>query len=241
MKKYKLQRVVPFVLISGLTLSGCAPQSECALPARHVHLYTKPVNSSVIIEKYVDSEDLHRGDFTWHDDCIEITKTDEELFRLLGNNNLFSAANNWDYLRYEMSQLHDFMEYYYSYTTLQTYTTTDSKGHTTVHTRTVHHSGWHDDAYSSHNTGEVRVGHHRYYGYRVNYTNDGFKLEKSPLVDDVREVMDDYPYVCENGNEVVYKTFTFKEEQLPYLRLEEIDPFINPDLSNDSPTLNNSL
>ncbi len=238
MKKYKLQRTVPFVLISTLALSSCAPQSECALPARHVHLYTKPVTGSVIIEKYVDSEDLTRGDYNWHKDCIEITKTDEELFRLLGNNNLFSAYNNWDYLRYEMSSHHDFIEYYYHYTTTRIVTTTDSKGKTHTKLVTDTHSGWTSNPSYSHNTGRIRIGHHRYYAYRVNYTNNGFQLERSPLVDDIRQVMEEYPYVKEEGNEVVYKEYEVNKERLPYLKLQDIDPFTGPDLTNTSPSLN---
>ncbi len=241
MKKYKLQRLVPYVLISGLALSSCAQQSECALPARHIHLYTKPIDQGVIIEKYVDSEDLTRGDYNWQKDTIEITKTDEELFRLLGNNDLFSAYNNWQYLKYEMAHHHDFMEFYYHYTTTRIVTTTDSKGKTHTKLVTDTHSGWTDNPSYMHNTGRLRIGHHRYYAYRVNFTNNGFQLEKSKLVDDIREVMEEYPYVRENGNEVVYKEYEVRKEQLPYLKLQDIDPFTGPDLSNDSPSLNQSL
>lgn len=242
MKNYKLQRLVPYVLISGLALSSCAPQSECALPARHFHLYTKPISSGVIIEKYVDSEDLTRGGYNWQKDCIEVNAVDEKILKRLDEKGLFSAEQNWDYLYYRMSHApKDFMEFYYSYTTLQTYTTTDSKGHTHTHVRTVHHSGWHDNASSINNTGRVRVGHNRYYAFRVNYSEKGVELEQSPYVDDIREVISDYPYVAEDCDETIYAEMEFSKDKLPYLTLNAINPFNGPDLSNKSIDLDQSL
>ena len=53
--------------------------------------------------------------------------------------------------------------------------------------------------------------------------------------------MEEYPYVRENGNEVVYKEYEVRREKLPYLVLKDIDPFVGPDLTNNSPSLDQTL
>ena len=237
MKKFKLQKVVPFVLISSMLLTGCGKKSECDYPTRHVHEYTKNFNNGITISRYIDSEYENVSGYNWTDNIMEITKTDEELYKLLQSRGLFNARDNWDYLYYEMSHVHDYLEFYYEYDTTETYTETDSKGNVTVHTRTVHHDGWHTNAKDSDNTGKTRLYHHRFYAYRVNYVDGKFVLEQSPAVDDIREVLDEYPYVCEEGITKVYETFKFARRELPYLSPSDFTTFDHPDLSNTTPYL----
>ena len=241
MKKYKLQKIVPYLLISSMLLTGCGKKSECENPTRHVHLYTKEFNNGIVISTYFDDESLERSGYQWQNDIIEITKTDEELYHVLNSHNLFNGIDNWEYLYRLMASQHDYLKFYYEYDTVETYTETDSKGNTTVHTRTVHHDGWHTNPNDSDNTGKTRLYHHRFYAYRVLYRDGHFVLDRSPLVDDIREVLEDYPYVCENAVEEVYETFKFARHDLPYLRAEDFDTFAHPNLSNTTPYLNPTL
>ena len=237
MRKFKLQRVVPYLLISSMLLTGCGKKSECDLPTRHVHLYTKDINNDITISRYLDSEYEEMGSYTWNEDYFEITKTDEQLYNLLNSKDLFNAYDNWDYLYYEMSHNHDYLEFYYSYYTTETYTETDDEGNEVTYTEEVHHTGWTEDPTYWHNTGDTRLNHHRYFGYRVIYKNGKFELERSRLVDDVREIMDDYPYVYEKGYTEVSEDFYFPEYQLPHLSPDDFNVFDHPDLSNTTPYL----
>lgn len=131
-----------------------------------------------------------------------------------------------------MATHHDYLLFYYEYTTVESYTTTDSDGNVEIKTRTVHHDGWHSNPYDSDNTGKTRLYHHRYYGYRIVYKDGKFKVEQSPLVDDIREIINEYPYFSENCVTTVYEQFRFSEWELPYLSPEDFDIFVGPDLEN---------
>ncbi len=237
MRKLKLQRIVPFVLISSMLLTSCGKKADCNLPTRHVHEYTKDINNEITINTYFDSEQVELHGYNWTENYMEITKTDEAFYKLLNSKKLFNGIDNWDYLYYEMANVHDYLKFYYEYETVETYTETDSKGNVTVHTRTVTHSGWTDNPNDSDNTGKTRLYHHKFYAYRINFINGEYVLERSPLVDDIREVLADYPYVCEKGFDEVYESFKFHRSELKYLSPSDFDTFNHPDLSNNTPHL----
>lgn len=224
------KKILPYALVAAMAFSGCGKKSECEIPTRHVHKYVKQVTDDISIEKYLDDEHLNSFGYQWSEDYIEITKDDEKVYKAIKG--LFEGVNNWEYLYNEMATHHDYLEFYYHYTTLETYTTKDSNGNTSVHTRTVHHSGWTKNPNYLHNTGETRLYHHRYYGYRIVYKNGKFKLERSDAVDDIREIIDEYPYFSEDCVTTVYKEFEYDESMLRYLSPDDYDVFTQPDLEN---------
>ena len=232
MNKTTKSKLLAYLLTCGIMLSGCGKKSDCEIPTRHVHRYTKDFGNEIVIENYFDSEDLsHRG-YKWNSDYIEINKYDEELYKVLNHKSLFDGVSNWRYLYNYMASSHDYLMFYYEYTTTEERTTTDSKGNTKTETVTVHHDGWHDDPNDYDNTGDVRLYHHRFYGYRVVYNNGSFRLERSPYVDDIREIIYDYPYFCEECDHEVYEEFKFRRRELKNLRPEDFDVFNQPDLAN---------
>jgi len=226
--------IISYFLMATMMLSGCGKKSECELPARHVHKYTKQVTDNIEIERYMDSERLNVEGYKWNNEYIEINKIDEELYKLFRKNGLFDGINNWDYLYNVMANCHDYLQFYYEYTTIETYTTTDSKGNITTHTRPVHHSGWHSNPYDSNNTGKTRLFHHRFYGYRVINKDGKFKLEKSNAVDDIRDIIYDYSYFSENCKTLVFEEYRFSKYQLGNLHPEDFNVFNGPDLENTS-------
>lgn len=234
MRRFTLKRMLPYALAASVVLSGCGEKSECNIPASHVHKYTKQVTDDITIERYMENEHLGYAGYNWTEEYIEINKVDEEIYKLLNKYSLFEGVNNWDYLYNRMANNHDYLMFYYEYYTTETYTTTDSDGKTTTHTRTVHHDGWHSNPNDSDNTGKTRLYHHRYYGYRIIFENGKFKVEKSPEVDDIREIINEYPYFSEDCDTVVYETFKFNRRELKYLSPEDFDTFVNPDLDNTS-------
>ena len=225
-------RVVSSFLATTMFLSGCGKKAECDVPSRHVHKYTKEVTDDITIEKYLDSEYLRTSGYDWNEEYIEITKDDEALYK--ATKGLFVGKDNWDYLYNQMATHHDYLEFYYEYWTDEVRTRTNSEGEIETYTERVHHSGWHTNAKDSDNTGETRLYHHRYIGYRVVYNNGKYKLEQSRAVDDIREIIDDYPYFKENCITKVYETFRFNRRDLPSLRPEDFDVFTGPDLTNTS-------
>lgn len=239
MNKLSLVKIAPYVLMAGLTISGCGEKSECELPSRHVHKYVKQFDNDIKIEKYMDKETLDYFGYHWTDDYIEITKDDEKVYKIIDRKGLFEGKNNWEYLYNKMATHHDYLEFYYEYTTIETYTVTDDDGNVEVKTRIVEHNGWHRNPYDSDNTGKTRLYHHRYYGHRIVNKNGKFKLEESPAVDDIREVIEMYPYFSEDCISLVYEQYRFSKYELPYLRPEDFDVFKQPDLGNKSLSLEN--
>lgn len=234
MKNSTKIKLLSSMLAGTIMLSACGEKSDCDIPTRHVHRYTKEITEDISLEEYIDSEKLNVHGFTWNDDYIEVNKYDEELYKLLNSKYLFNGSDNFDYLYNVMSNQHDYLMFYYEYDTIETYTTTDADGHVHTHTRTVHHDGWHRNPNDSDNTGKVRLYHHRYYGYRVVNKNGKFVLERSPYVDDVREIIDDYPYFGEKCIHEVYEEFKFSRRELKNLNPEDFDTFKGPDLSTKS-------
>lgn len=232
MDKSYFRRIAPIALVTTILLSGCGEKSECDIPTRHVHRYTKSISDEIQIETYRDSETLYSYGYNWNEDYIEINKVDEEFYRVIGNKGLFEGDVNWPYLFNKMAEQEDYLMYFYEYDQLETYTVTDSDGNVQVKTRIVHHSGWHSNAYDSDNTGLVRLYHHKFFGYRVVNKNGKFKLEQSPIVDDIRQVINDYPYFSEKPVTEVYQEFRFNKYELGDLKPEDFDTFVHPDLDH---------
>lgn len=230
MDKKKLKRTIAGVL-AALSLTGCGKKSDCEIPTRHVHKYTKEITSDISIDRYVDDEHLNNHGYNWTEDYLEITQNDEEYYKLLAKKQLFVGEDNWDYLYNLMASQHDYLMFYYEYYTTETYTTTDDKGNVTIHTRQVHHDGWHGKASDSDNTGLTRLYHHRYYGYRIINDGDKLRLEESPAVDDIRDIIFDYPYFSDQPIIEVYEQYKFKRKELPELSVDDFDVFTGPDLS----------
>lgn len=233
MKKSKVIKIMPCAIALSLALTGCSGEkSECSILARHVHRYTKTFKNGISVEKYLDNEHLETGGYNWSEDAIEVTSIDLTFYKILASKDLFNGEDNWDFLYNQMLTHPDYLEYYYYYETLETYTTTDSEGNIEVHTEVVVHDGWTQDPDYWPNTGKVRLNHFRYFGYRVVNKNGKFTLEKSQEVDDYREVIEDYPYVSEKSLKEVSETFKFSKSALRSLTIDDFDTFNHPDLTN---------
>ena len=240
MKNIKVKKVMPRIaalLFIPFIISGCTQRSDCELPSRHVHLYTMNTNKGKV-STYLDNEALvyqrndWKGDaiirFNWNKDYMEITKEDEAFYRIKGDS--FEGVNNWEYLFNTMKEnSKDYLEFYYHYTT----TSYAKVGKTTV-PQTHHHSGWDSDPEHRGVTGEVRLCHNRFYGYNIYLQNGQYVKVKSPLVDDIREIINDYPYFDSDCVETVYKEYDYTNDTsiLPKLKVSDFNYFNGPDLDN---------
>ena len=240
-------KLLPYMIMSSLILNGCGiEKADCNLPNEHVHLYTKDMNDGTTISRYQESERLNDYGWTWHEDFIEVNKDDAQFYKKLDegdhlfNTNLFNGIDNFDYLYNQMASDEDYLEYYYEKETVVVHYVYDDKGNVIdTYTEVQHDEGWHKNQFDSDNTGKVRLCHQRYYAFRPVMQNGKWDLMKSKEVDDIREVLDEYPYVSEDFSTTVYKEHKYLPIQLLTLKAEDlIEDFNHPDLENKTSTLN---
>lgn len=233
MIKHRLTRILPFTLAGVMLLNACSEKSDCVIPTRHVHKYTKQVTDDIGIETYLDNENLQAHGYNWNENYIEINKVDEAIYKLLNSKLLFEGSTNWDYLFNYMASFHDYLKYYYYYETKRLVEEKDSEGNViSSHYVTDKHDGWTTNPYDANNTGKVRLYHHRFFGYRIVCENGKFRLDISNNVDDIRDVIREYPYFGEDCVASVYETFYFSKYDLYSLTPEDFDVFVGPNLDN---------
>lgn len=235
MNKKDLEKIpylaIPYVIGTGLFIGGMLAvphQKKCDLTSTyHVHLYTKEIGN-VKIQKWLNNESSTFF-YAKQDDFLKATTLDLEVYDKLDDYNLFQGLDNMDFINYQILSNRDYMKFYYSYE--ETRTIKDSEGKTKTVTET--HSGWSENPRHRGVTGKVRVHHKVYYAYKLVYNNKDLELEKSNPVDDIRTIINEYPYISENTNEEVTADFKFKTRELPYLNLEDFDPFYQPTIENN--------
>lgn len=223
--------VIPYLLGAGLFIGGVfsVPKEEqCDITSTyHVHLYTQDIGN-VTIKKWLHKE-KNTMFYVKHDDFLPVTTFDLKVYEKLDDYNLFEGIENIDYIHYQIRNNRDYMKFYYHYE--ETHTKKDENGNTKTVTET--HEGWSTNPRHRGVTGKVRVYHTRYYAYKLVQTDEKLVLEKSPYVDDIRTILNEYPYVGENTATEVTETFHFSSFELPYLNLDDFDPFYTPTVENN--------
>ena len=223
--------LVPYALGVGLFIGGIVSvphEEQCNLTSTyHVHLYTRNIGN-VKIEKWLQKE-KDTFNYIKHDELLPVTSFDLEFYDKLEDYSLFDGRDNLDFIHYQIEKNRDYMEFYYYYE--EVYYEKDEEGNQVRKTRS--YSGWSNNPRHKGVTGKVRIFHKRYYAYNVIYNNEEFKLQKSEYVDDIREIINEYPYMSENTNIEIYEDFRFSKFELPYLNVEEITPFYTPTVENN--------
>ena len=218
-KKILALVLVPFML------SGCARRSDCKVPTAHAHKYYRNASYGTIYT-YLDCEDIMVGSYVWTKDYIDITKDDEAFLRVKGD--MFDGEKNWGYLYNYMASKKDYLEFYYDYTTRKHYTDEDGK----EQVKKVRHTGWSTDPRCEGATGEVRVNHYRFYGYKIIYKNGKYITKKSGAVDDIRSIIDEYPYFTMDCSTLIGgNSHRCKVKDLPNLKPSDFNDFRGPDLT----------
>lgn len=231
MAEYKLVKRAIASAAMLFLLSSCAPRSDCEIPDKHAHKYVEYTDLGKV-ERWEFSDSMKYGNSDWTPEIIKITEDDKNVFQKADN--YFRGDHNWDYLYNYMRTHKDYLIFYYEYYTDET--TVDSNGK--EKTERVRHDGWHNIAYDSDNTGDVKVVHTRYYGNKIaiKRREDGslnIWLEQSPVVDDIRDIVREYPYFSFSpGVEVESHSFYRSPWTLTSLRPEDFSYMFNqPDLS----------
>ena len=179
----------------------------------------------------VKSEHAHRNDkeylsyegYERNEEYITI-EGEEDLYRFMDKKNLMRISDNLDVILNTQEQNVDYTEYRYRYIYMQPIPHTRKVGKTTTTYFTyipVTRYSWTSNPNHSRLTGETRLCHYVYVAYKIEKNEKGkYVLIPSEQVDDIREVMDEYPYISKkyikvvniNGEEVDYEDG--KEEEL---------------------------
>lgn len=223
--------IAPYVLGAGLLIGGALsvqhPEQCDVTSTYHVHLYTREIGN-VTIHKWLNSEN-NTFSYIKHDDFLPVTTFDLEVYHKLDNRSLFEGKENIDFIHYQIRNNRDYMKFYYEYE--ESHEEKDEDGNTRI--VTTEYDGWSTNPRHKGVTGKTKVYHTRYYAYKLVQRDGQLELEKSPSVDDIRTILNEYPYVSESTNQEVSETFYFSPFTLPYLNLEEFDPFYTPTVENN--------
>ena len=226
--------------LSTTALTGCSKKAECNITNPHAHLYT----SEQGYIRYIDKEYLSYEGFTRNEESISI-EGEEELYRLLDKKDLLKISDNLDLILESQEKNKDYMEYRYRYIFMQPIPHTRKIGKVTTTYFTyipmTRHS-WTSNPNHSRLTGEQRLCHYVYIGYKIEKNEKGkYVLIPSDYVDDIREIMDEYPYITTkyykivnlSGEEVDYEDG--KEEDLTDEEKKRIEDYNNQSKQNEEP------
>ncbi len=182
------------VMVTPFALTGCGKKAECNVDGSHAHMYK---NESGVV-RFIEKENLTYEGYTRYDDYISI-EDQEDLYKYLTKKDLMRIDDNLDYVVNTQEAQHDFTEYRYRYTHLQPIPHFRKIGKVTSTYFTyipVTRYSWTSDPNHSRLTGETRLCHYVYRAYKVGKNEKGkYVMIESPYVEDLREVMDEYPYM----------------------------------------------
>lgn len=212
---------IPFLLAS------CCKQDDCNINGSHIHKYvgsnkkgtiTNFFNSDkkYIFVDYIDNYDGMCKSFAYKrdSDYFGITDDDKAFYEAKGTK-LFNGKDNWDFLYNIMASKHDFLEYQYQ--------ADDGVGGI--------FRNWSQNKYTN-ITGKVRVCHYQFCGHKLTYKNGKWIDERSPFVDDVREIIDEYPYFELDCYTVVTKEYELSRDSAKNVALFDLDDYEQPDLDD---------
>ena len=228
MKIKQVTKLILPLLATTVILTGCAARSGCEIKRSHAHKYYVNTNIGTIYT-YMNSENLIDSEFTWTKDYFELTDDDVEFYDI--KKDLFDGRKNWGYLYNGMKDCTNYLSFYYSYDEDEDYWDGDGNHQT----RKKNYSGWTTNPRARGVTGEVALNHYRFFSYKIIKKDGKYERIQSPLVDDIRDVLDEYPYVPKRFAKEVYVTYNFRTRDLPNLKVSDFNYFTGPDLENTTP------
>ena len=201
-KKIKNIVLAGLIIANLFTFSGCANNVPCDISGDHAHYY---VNDEYF-GRYIVSEKSSVSGLNRTDNYIPVSKEDAELLEFINKKGLFRIDENQQAISKITDSHQDFIEYRYSYFYLMPIPIVHHTGKTTYTTfNYIPMKGYSWTTDTSRNlTGEERVCHYVYYGYKVIRNEKGtYELVKSDPVDDLSELPDGYDYIKEKFYDVV--------------------------------------
>ena len=185
---------LPLLQYLKLQLFGRFMKSDCKEQGFHLHRYQK---SGLI--RYIPRENLKYQGYYWTKYGKFANSFNRELFEFETKHKLLRISDNEEYIRELENSKHDYREYEYEYEAFY------MAGKVPMWTTETEWTSDPKDIDDGELTGNMRDCHHMYYGYRVTRNKNGkLRLERSPLVDDILTIKNEYPYIKEKFVDVVY-------------------------------------
>ena len=215
---------IPFIV------SGCSKKADCDLKNIHVHKYFTDTNKGRITT-FLNSEELDHSQFntspnlpkythySWTNESIEVTNDDLEFYKVKGE--LFKGSDNLDYLNNLIDSNKDYIEYHYDYHKRRIVTTSTGK-FTQTYAVLQRHEGYTDDPTHEGLDGKIQLHHYQYYGYKIEKKDGKYVKIKSPLVDDINEIIDEYPFFSLECFEIIIKEYEFDKEIVSSITIDDI-------------------
>ena len=220
-RKFSIKRALLVAMSAGIAFgfTGCGKKSDCEITKYHLHRYEKEG-----IVRYLPIEDLEYWGYQWTDTIEYEDESEKGLHEFEKKKGLIRIEDNIEYLKEQEECNTDYIEYRYSYIYLMPIPHVVKSGKTTITYFTympiIHHS-WTSDPEHRRLTGETRVCHHMYVGYRVEKDEKGkLILIESPKVDSIFDIQEDYPYFKEDYTKIVGLS---DHEELDYENSEDDD------------------
>lgn len=229
-KKTKYIKLLALIIAAN-TLTGCSEKAECNITEDHAHLYINETG----FERYIEDERINYQGYKRQEKYIVIDEKDKKLYKFLKDNKLLRIEDNLDIIDSIKETQNDYYEYRYEYPFMMPIPHTIYNGKTIsiyyTYIPTTHHS-WTKDVNRGDLTGEIRVCHYVYYGYKIIEKENGtYDVEKSEYVDDIRDIMDEYPYIKAKYFEIVdgetKNILDYEDGQEQELTEEELENILN--------------
>jgi hypothetical protein len=212
MKLFSLKGAA-LVLITATAITSttaCAKEVDRSIAEAHAHLYQ---NKAGYI-RYIDEEYTKYKGYERKDDYILINGQ-EELYEVMKEHNLMRIDDNLELIQKQQEENKDYFEYRYKYTYMNGIPQFRTNGKTTsvyyVYYPVTRYS-WTTDENHSRLTGEMRLCHYTYTGYKIVEENGKLVVKSSQPVDDITSIMDEYPFVKKS----YYKLVNIDGSELDY-------------------------
>ena len=221
LKKFLSLKGASLVLALSLcttTLTGCAKKAECNIKTPHAHLYRNEQGYT----RYIAKENLNYEGYEYTVDHIPI-EGEEKLYEFIDKKDLINIHDNLDVILAIQEKNKNFKEYRYSYTYMQENRRVIIVGKIPVtrysYTPTTRYS-WTKNLAQPEKTGEERDCHYVYIAYKIEKDENGkYVLIPSEYIDDIRQVMDEYPYIKKqfykvvdsSGKEITYEDGRYED------------------------------
>lgn len=183
------------LLTSVILFSGCAKDVDCDIVEPHAHNYINEKS----FDKYMISEKEYHGRWDRTNDYVFVDDEMKELIKFENKEGLFRISHNKEKISNIINTHGDYKEYRYKYTWMQPVSHTRIiNGRTQIYFTYIPHTKytWTSNKSEFGLTGEERVVHYVYYGYKIVKDENGkYKTVKSQCYDSFEEIPEEYSYI----------------------------------------------
>lgn len=207
-----LGKVACFVVAASIggvlvNATGIFDKADCDVVEEHAHLYTNEEG----FNRYIISEYMNVDGYLHQDEYIKLDEDEFDFYSFISKKDLISIKDNIHVILAIQNNNQDYLEYEYTYKKRVTrnngktsYRTWRRKTDWTANPDNVEneiYGTWKDLSF----TGDTRLVHYVYQTYKIELNEKGkYVLVEGPVVDDVRECLDEYPYIKRNFYRTVY-------------------------------------